>query len=599
MWFNVEAGYLEKIDLRAAVRFFPADANNVVLFLFEFVQTPPPDVLAEYKITSSGIGPYVYMNAPSQAGEVQQTVLLPHAALKRIGVRSWNYHDPILLQNLSIKAYGAQLSSEYSISDRVFLNDFEDFSKLARPPILGLSLMAQGVDCNASCHAICQHWFETMDDVARRSRHSKDVGRVNCFLRLEDSEQIPVTVFNGTPAMLRIPDSHASYLEKIGDKARNMIRKAQRQGYAYRKVDPDDYLDDVLAIRTSNPERQGKPIPEYYKVRPTRMFDEPFRNGCEHHGEGFFGVFKDGRLVAYTTIFFYGELGQVNHILGHADHLQEGVMNLLVSEMVGDIIAHRPWVRAINYLYPHAGNTNAGIGLFKRSIGFMPERVVVTQNKRDLSPYFSNPDDQHPAKSTEPPSEKKVMRATTSKAVKASSTHDFLHMPLAKNRMLALDLALQQLNQNNPGIKLLKYKEASEPKESDFTAQSAHLIVLQDIPFSGLQEFLSAGLKGLRKVLPKESILVFEFKRVIDRDYVEKVSALSRWFPWTLNEKNRRINHNLMDYFQKRFKSVDLSVDDVRTGFKGSDYVVAGLADYETKAQPNGFDCWLILRKIR
>lgn len=598
-WVNVHAGFLERIEFSAKVDFWPENERGVALFLIEFDDAPTETLLAEHGITMSAIGAYVYLKAPVQSGEFQQAISLPRAKVKRIGIRLWKSQTPILLEEVTVTASGAEVSSEYATSNRVLLNDFDDFKQGHRPNMLPLNLMAHGAECNAYCHAICQNWYETMDDVARRHRDN-DVGRINCSFRLENGSQVPMTLYNGTPAMLRIPESHANYLEKIGDKARNMIRKAQRQGYAYRKVNPDDYLDDVLAVRTSDPERQGKPIPDYYKVRPVQMIDEPFRNGCSLHGEDFFGVFKDGKLVAYTTIFFYGELGQVNHILGHAEHLQEGVMNLLVSEMVREVIAHRSWVRAINYLYPHGSKVNTGIGLFKRSIGFQPERVLVTHAGPDLKQYFSGHGDDSEPKPYEPPSEKKALRATTSKAVKAAvSTDDFIHPERAKSRGKAVDLALTTLNENNPALKLLRYKKNQGPVEADFDASLAHALVFDEIAFGSFQEFLSSGLKGFRKVIPKDSFLLFDFKRVPDRKHVIGTPGFARMIPRLLQPKGMRINHELVEYLSKRFKSLDLSIDDVRTGFKGSDYVVAGIIDYENKKKYHSFDSLLILRKIR
>jgi hypothetical protein len=54
-----------------------------------------------------------------------------------------------------------------------------------------------------------------------------------------------------------------------------------------------------------------------------------------------------------------------------------------------------------------------------------------------------------------------------------------------------------------------------------------------------------------------------------------------------------------MNYLSKRFKSINLSVDDIRTGFKGSDYVLAGVVDFESQNLQRDFDSLLILRKIR
>jgi hypothetical protein len=59
------------------------------------------------------------------------------------------------------------------------------------------------------------------------------------------------------------------------------------------------------------------------------------------------------------------------------------------------------------------------------------------------------------------------------------------------------------------------------------------------------------------------------------------------------------MNEELLGYYSKRFKSLALSIDDARVGFKGSDYVVVGILDYEDKAAFNEFDSLLILRKIR
>lgn len=599
LWFNLQEGYLETITFSATVQFWQEGKKGIALFLIEFEDTPTADQLAEFGITSSAIGAYVYLKAPQANGEYQQTITLPPSKVKRIGIRLWNTQDPIVLENVNVVASGAVATSEYCTNAAANINDFDDFKVQPRPQLLSLSLMAHSSSCNAHCHAICRNWYDTMDDVARRYG-SDDAGRVNGVVTLSDGSTAPVTLFNGTPAMLRIPQSQANYLERIGDKARNMIRKAQRQGYVYSKVDPNDYLDDVLEIRTSDPVRQGKPIPDYYKVRPTQMIDEPFCNGCNLHGEDFYGVFKDGKLVAYTTIFFYGELGQVNHILGHVDHLQDGVMNLLISEMVREVIAHRPWVRAINYLYPHASKTNTGIGLFKRSIGFLPERLLVTHATCDLTEYFANPEDPAEAQQPEQPSEKKALRASTSKAVKvASAESEFIQFDKVVSRAQALDLALSHLDNGQPARKLVRCTAPASLTCEAFDGSSAYTVVFDDIPFAGLQDFLSAGLKGFRKVVPKESFLLFDFKRAPDPSYVVKNSGFAKLIPRIFKNEGRRINQELMNYLSKRFKSINLSVDDIRTGFKGSDYVLAGVVDFESQNLQRDFDSLLILRKIR
>jgi hypothetical protein len=598
VWMNVVDGYLESIQLDANVRFWPAGKMNAALLLIEFDEMPAPDTLAACKITKSALGAYVYLTTPDNAGRLLQQVSFPKVRVKRFGLQIWGHDAPIVLDDVTIAPVGADLSSAYAVSD-ILLNDSPELVTADGLAPLAFDLMLGNTDCNAYCHAICQNWYETMDDVARR--HPGDqVGRINCSFAVEDGSRVPVTVFNGTPAMLRIPADHATYLDLIGDKARNMVRKAQRQGYAYRNVDPDDHLDDVLAIRTSDPVRQGKPIPEYYKIRPARMVDEPFCHGCASHGEGFYGVFHGERLVAYATIFFYGEIAQVNHILGHAEHLQEGIMNLLVSEMVGDIIRKRPWVKAINYLYPYSAKASSGIGLFKKNIGFVPEKVLVTPNGPDLSPYFSKHEERPEAIPIQPPSAKKTERAGTSKAVKlAASTGELIQLPKARTREKAVESALHALAARNGATHIVRCPAPASLSGTEFVTADAHAVVFDPIPFEDYQNFLSAGLKGLRAIVPKKSYLLFDFKLAPDHEHVLKSTGLAKLLPSMFESTSRRINEELIAYVWKRFKASKLSIDDVKTGFKGSDYIVTGLVEYEHHGRYDSYECLLVLQKIR
>lgn len=601
VWIDIRQGQLQEITVKAKARFWPSQAKGAALFVFDFEDPPPPETLAEHGIGNSAVGPYIYLKPPSESGEFEQTISFPHAALKRIGVRLWNVQEPVVLDDIAIGALGAELYSEYEVETALTLNDLPEYAALPDySKVLGLNLRTSTEGCTGRCHGICRHWYSTMDDVARRYP-ANDVGRTNCLFSAGDGEQVPVTLFHGRPAMLRIPETPAAYMSIIGDKGRNMVRKAQRQGYAYRKVDPNQYLDDVLAIRTSDPERQGKSIPDYFKVRPTQMIDEPFRNDCELHREEFFGVFKDEKLIAYTTIFFYGELGQVNHILGHADHLQEGVMNLLVSEMVREVIDSKPWVRAINYLYPHAGKTNGGLGLFKKSTGFFPETVLVTQSGFDLRTYFSALESDAEGQQEEKPASRKAPRVGAGKAIKhAALSGELIVLENEVDRAQAVEASLQRLRDEAAGLEVIRYRaDGRQALGQSFAQGQTHAIVFDNLGVARLEDFLSAKLKGFRTSIPKDSFLLFDFKRTLNQKQAGKRDAIFRSLLSLLKPEGRRINHQLKEYFLKRFKSVDLSIDDVKRGFKGSDYVVAGLIDYRSNGSHRSFDSLLILRKIR
>jgi hypothetical protein len=591
VWFDVPGGMLDKFEFSAKTRFWPEKGNSAALFLFEFADPVDTETLRQHRITLSGVGYYAYLEVDALSGDLQQFISIPNGKIKRVGIRLWSSNTPVVLEDITIRAYGGSLHSQFIFSDRI-CGKGQRFDHIApQSDVLALNISSDTHACTPHCHAIGQYWFKTMDDVQRRYPND-DAGRTNCLLDIGDGIQVPISILHAKPAMLRIPLTLDGYLEKIGDKSRNMIRKAQRLGYSYKPVDPEQYLDDIWAIRTSDPVRQGKPIPDYFKVRPTHLFDEHFKGGCERHGEHFYGLFLDEKLIAYSTIYFYGQLAQVNHILGHKDHLKEGVMNLLVSELVGNIITHRPWVRAINYLYPDVVRADGGVGMFKKSIGFYPETVLVTQSGHDLVAYFA------PRATEDAVAEpaKKSAKAGTSRLLRESAeSNHFIHSDKMRDRSRALDFALSHLRELLPSLHTLSHHVSRASLQVDVDIPYA--VVVEQMSFGGYQNFLSAGLKGYRESLPRNSFLIFDFKRTPNLSYVRKSAGLR--LPQFLQSSGRKVNEDLIAYLSKRFKAATLSLDHIKNGFKGSDYVVAGLLDYRHSGAYDQFDSLLILKKIR
>ena len=600
VWLDVPEERLDTMAFRSGTRFWPQGAKGVALFLFEFAQAVDADVLAAHGITRSGLGDYVYLQLTEGEDRVDQTIGFPVGTrLKRIGIRLWNADLPIVLEDIVITVTGGRVFSAYQSEAEPFARHDPRLAGVAcGSGVLGLNLMSSRAACGARCHALCQHWYDTMDSVFRRYP-KEGTGRVNGMFDGGSAGLLPVSVFHARPAMLRIPHDLGAYLSQIGDKSRNMIRKAQRLGYAYKQVDPDDYLDDILAIRLSAPMRQGKPIPDYFKVRPKTVYQEIFLNSCDWHRETFYGIFKDGELVAYATIYFYGELGQINHILGHKDHLGEGVMNLLVSEVVREIIEHRPWVKAINYLYYNVNKTDGGIGMFKKSIGFLPEKVVVTQSEFDIHGYLAG----SPANATKVQAEaaapKKSVKAGSSK-LNSAPLNAFISSDGTVNRAHGFELALRMLAEAEPSLRRLNCLGATdEPKEGDFVPAVPHAVVFKQMPFRNLMEFLAVKLKGFRERIPKDSYLLFEFKRNPVPSIAAQKGGLRGLYGSLFNASERRTDQALAAYFGKRFKATNLAAENLKAGFKGSDYVVAGLLDYDSRGHRGGFDSLVILRKVR
>ena len=78
------------------------------------------------------------------------------------------------------------------------------------------------------------------------------------------------------------------------------------------------------------------------------------------------------RLVAYLWLYRAGELALVSQILGHADHLENEVMYLL---MQGVVAAESAVDHDGVFLYNRHDSGQDGLRFFKERCGFEPMQV--------------------------------------------------------------------------------------------------------------------------------------------------------------------------------------------------------------------------------
>jgi hypothetical protein len=153
---------------------------------------------------------------------------------------------------------------------------------------------------------------------------------------------------------------------------RQKVRRAGRDGFVFAQIARDDYLDDIYAINTSLPERQGRPMADAYRQRPAPQGPLP-DFPCPRHALRRYGVLRDGHLYAYAWVYVIGELCLFSTILGHGAHMRSGIMSLLVAETVRDLMASAGLRYAMYNL--HASGTD-GLRFFKEQMGFAPYDVT-------------------------------------------------------------------------------------------------------------------------------------------------------------------------------------------------------------------------------
>jgi hypothetical protein len=167
---------------------------------------------------------------------------------------------------------------------------------------------------------------------------------------------------------LRTFNTRTKYLAAI--KGRNCgayhAKRALTRGYVFAEIDLNAHVDAIHAINTSECERQGRRMDEWYLRKHTRFETLPnFR---------YYGVFDPaGRLVAYASFAIYGNFGAFSQLLGIRNN--DGIMHLLVTEVVGRTIDEG---RLHFVMYDTYFGAQSGLQLFKTILGFKPYRARYT-----------------------------------------------------------------------------------------------------------------------------------------------------------------------------------------------------------------------------
>jgi len=172
-------------------------------------------------------------------------------------------------------------------------------------------------------------------------------------------------------ALCVLPIRFDEYFMMVEAAARRNYKKAERNEYQVQPINFNDYLHDIGTIRASSEVRQGA-MPSDYLAGTVQACVNP-QSKTSTHDYPYWGVIKEGKLVAYAGVLIAGELAMVEHILGHAAYQTDGVVPMLFIGMANHLLGHYPAVKYYGYgSYFGAGET---MRRFKRKFCFTPHRV--------------------------------------------------------------------------------------------------------------------------------------------------------------------------------------------------------------------------------
>lgn len=162
------------------------------------------------------------------------------------------------------------------------------------------------------------------------------------------------------------------YFNAVESSARRNFKKASRNGFVFKKINYNDYIDDVWEIRKSAHSRQGKMPEELIKNRPKESTMP--KTKTHYHDYPYYGVLnEDGKLVAYAGCLVTGEMAAVEHVYGHAEFQNFGIVPMLYIAMAKQLKEDYPSIRFYSYgTFLGASDT---LKRFKKKFQFKPHKV--------------------------------------------------------------------------------------------------------------------------------------------------------------------------------------------------------------------------------
>jgi hypothetical protein len=151
------------------------------------------------------------------------------------------------------------------------------------------------------------------------------------------------------------------WLERVGKKTRNMIRKAEKYGVKVQLVEPDDKLaEDIWKIYNETPIRQGRPFTHF--GQPLQTVKEGIRARAT---DTYIGAYLQSELIGFIQLVHGDRITIISQILSLQQHSDKAVNNALVAKAVEVCSSEQcGWL-----MYGRMGN-HPSLDNFKQNNGF-------------------------------------------------------------------------------------------------------------------------------------------------------------------------------------------------------------------------------------
>jgi hypothetical protein len=155
--------------------------------------------------------------------------------------------------------------------------------------------------------------------------------------------------------------SHRDWMERVGKKTRNMIRKAEKSGVKTDAVAPSEKLaEGIWKIYNETPYRQERAFPHYGV-----SLDSVTRSVLSSKNDTFIAAFLQDELAGFIQLSPGDKIAIISQILALQEHSDKAINNALISKAVEVCEAKQAgWL-----MYGRVGN-HPSLDRFKENNGF-------------------------------------------------------------------------------------------------------------------------------------------------------------------------------------------------------------------------------------
>jgi hypothetical protein len=169
-------------------------------------------------------------------------------------------------------------------------------------------------------------------------------------------------------ALIELQGSYADHVRlRQRSEPKRKSKMALKHKYTYEKLRGIPLIDEVMDINESLSLRQGREMPPIYFDR--KAFEKILSESCPAH------VVRCpmGKIVGYILVPNIGDVWLVDYILGHGDHLKNGIMYLLMNKVIEEKFELAKAEGSPHWLmYDTLLGAGEGLRYFKGAMGFSP-----------------------------------------------------------------------------------------------------------------------------------------------------------------------------------------------------------------------------------